>query len=186
MATVAEFTVPGDTFPLGSVFERFPGVTVELERIVPTNEAIIPYFWIQRVGDVEEEHIESAFRSQPEIRSVGLIDEVDGEYLLRVEWKENSEGVLGAIAATGVNIISGRGSDEKWSFEIRSDEREGVAEFQRYCHDHGIPMELTALHALSALKRGSECDLTETQREALTLAYERGYFDNRAKPRSTR
>ena len=42
MATVIEFTSPAEEFPLGSVFENLPGVTVELERLIPHETLIIP------------------------------------------------------------------------------------------------------------------------------------------------
>jgi hypothetical protein len=38
MATEATFTVPSDQFPLGTVFDQLPGVTIELERIIPAGE----------------------------------------------------------------------------------------------------------------------------------------------------
>lgn len=178
MATVTEFTVPGDTFPLGRLFQEFPNAAVELERIVPTKGTLIPYFWVTGIDEREEERIETAFRENPDVEHIRLIDEVDGRYLLRVEWKDEYQGLLKAITTSDVNLLSGRGSNDQWVFELRSDTREGVSEFQRYCREHGINAELTALHALSTLKQGSEYDLTEAQREALVLAYERGYFDS--------
>ena len=47
MATVMEFSSPVEEFPLGSVFETLPEVTVELERLVPHETLIIPYFWVR-------------------------------------------------------------------------------------------------------------------------------------------
>jgi hypothetical protein len=44
--------------------------------------------------------------------------------------------------------------------------------------DHDIPARLASLHALTALDSGAEHDLTDTQREALLLAYERGYYQS--------
>lgn len=63
MATIAEYTIPAESFPLGSVFKEFPDVEVELERVVPTNKAIIPYFWVRHAGEREETEIEEAFRN---------------------------------------------------------------------------------------------------------------------------
>ena len=62
MATEATFTVPSDQFPLGTVFDELPDVTVELERIVPARDVVIPYFWVRgtTVADVE-----SAFAEHP-------------------------------------------------------------------------------------------------------------------------
>ena len=46
MATVAEFAVPPEAFPFTSVFDALPDATVELERLVPTERALYPYFWV--------------------------------------------------------------------------------------------------------------------------------------------
>ncbi len=103
MATVMEFTSPVGEFPLGSVFENLPGVTVELERLIPHETLIIPYFWVR-----------------------------------------------GAKA-------------------------------REYCQGNDIPITIIAVHAMLPIQ-GEGYELTETQREALVLAYERGYFDT---PRET-
>jgi len=42
MATEATFTVPSNEFPLGNVFERLPDVTIELERIIPARDVVVP------------------------------------------------------------------------------------------------------------------------------------------------
>jgi hypothetical protein len=52
MATIAEFTIPANDFGLGRVFEHLRDAAIELERVVPTAEHILPYFWV-RDGDAE-------------------------------------------------------------------------------------------------------------------------------------
>ena len=47
MATVAEFTLDSHEFPLGTVFAELPAVTVQLERVVPDANGVIPYFWFR-------------------------------------------------------------------------------------------------------------------------------------------
>lgn len=176
MAAVGEFTIPSESFPLGSFFAEFPGVSVELERVVPTNHALIPYVWIRGASPRQEERIEETAGSHADVREVVLVDEIDGEYLLRVEWVHEHQGVLRAITETGVTLLSGVGSGGTWTVEVRSDTRDGISSFQEYCRDHGIPAELTALHSLAALRSGATYDLTDAQREALELAYRRGYY----------
>jgi len=55
MATEATFTVPSDQFPLGTVFNQLPNVTVELERIIPSRDVVVSYFWVRgtEVTDIE-------------------------------------------------------------------------------------------------------------------------------------
>lgn len=182
MATIAAFTIPTESFPLGNVFTDHPGVTVELERVIPTNKAIIPYFWVRDIGEAEEKEIETALRNHPDVQSLNAVDEVNGEYLMRVEWNPSYEGVLKGIAETEVILLSGVGTAEEWRFEVRADGQEPIAAFQRYCREHDHPMELIALYALSEMETGTQYDLTEDQREALQLAYEQGYYQT---PRQT-
>jgi predicted DNA binding protein len=175
MATEATFTVPPDEFPLGSIFASVPGVTVELERIVPRKGVIIPYFWVRGV-DVED--VETAFSTHPGVKAIRLIDSVEDEYLLRVEWNPKYEGILSTLGETEIPLITAIGTNDQWTFEVRGDQRSDIATFQQRCRERDIPVTLTALHALTPLETATEAALTDPQLEALVLAYERGYFNS--------
>lgn len=174
MATVATFAIAADRFPLGSVFETFPGVTVELERVVPTNHAVIPYFWVRGVAT---DDIEAAFHAHPGIRAVSLVDSVREEYLLRTEWNPAYEGVMRALAETSVSTLSARGTADSWTFELRADDRRAVSAFQARCREQRVPIELVSLHELTERRDGAGSGLTDAQRSALRLAHRRGYCD---------
>ncbi len=173
MATVLEFTSPADEFPLGSVFENLPGVTVELERLIPHERLIIPYFWVR---GVEIEDIEAAFDPHEGVTAIQLVDSIEDEYLMRAEWEQEYFGVLSALSKASVVVLSGIGTKIEWRFEVRGEDQESIAEFREYCQKNDIPIQITALHAMLPIQ-GEGYELTETQREALVLAYERGYFD---------
>lgn len=178
MATVMEFTSPADEFPLGTVFENLPGVTIELERLVPQASLIVPYFWVR---GARAEDIEAAFETHAGIVEIELIDSAGGEYLMRAEWESEYYGILSALAASNVSILGGVGTSERWDFEVRADDRESISQFRAACQSHDIQIEITAVHELLPV-RSEAHDLTDAQREALVLAHERGYFDS---PRST-
>ena len=175
MAIEATFTATDGEFPLAAVFSEFPAAEIELDRVVPTNEFIIPYFWVR---DVEIEHISMENVTHPGIRDIRVIDDVDEAAFIRIDWDLEYESVLTAIIESDVNLISARGSENQWSFEFRAESREALADFQSYCRDHDIPLELTKLHALSPFESGQEYDLTDAQREAMTVAYTLGYYDS--------
>ncbi len=177
MATVATISVPADSFPLGTVFADFPNVSVELERIVPTEHALIPYAWVSGADEDTIERIESAFRDHPDVHGVSMIDEVSGDFLQRIEWMPEYDGILRAIHDADVSLLEGVGAGDEWEFKIRSTERGGIATFQQACRDLDIPVTVQSVHQLSCRDREAVLDLTDPQREALVLAYERGYFD---------
>jgi predicted DNA binding protein len=175
MATEATVTVSSETFPLGTVFEALPGVEVEIERIVPGVDVMIPYFWVRGVAT---DDIEAAFSTHPGVKDIRPIDSVEDEFLLRVEWEPAYVGILTTLTETGVVLIEAVGTDEQWAFDVRGDSRDDVAEFLRLCRERGIPITLTALHALTPVETATESALTDAQQEALELAYERGYFES--------
>lgn len=174
MATEATFTIPADQFPLGTLFKQLPGVTVELERIVPAQNVVIPYFWVR--GTVVED-IEEAFDDHPAIKNIKLVDSVEDEYLLRVEWSLQYEGVLSTLLETGILLIKAVGTEAGWTFDIRGDDRRDIAAFRERCLELGISITLTKLQALTPLDPETGAVLTDAQQEALVLAYERGYFN---------
>ncbi|WP_436346171.1 helix-turn-helix domain-containing protein [Natronorubrum sp. FCH18a] len=175
MAIEASFTIDQPEFPLNAVFEELPDATIELDRVVPTSDAIIPYFWIYAENIAE---LTTDLSDDEGVEKVKIVDELSEQMLVRIDWNLEHESVLTAIVNTDVALLSGIGDDEKWTFEVRSGTQQQISEFQSYCHDNDIPIQLTQLHALSALRSDREYDLTDGQRTALVLAYSRGYFDS--------
>lgn len=175
MATEATVTVPAGTFPLGTVFETLPGVDVELERIVPGVDVVIPYFWVR---GATTDDIEAAFSEHPGVKDIRQVDSVEDEHLLRVEWEPEYVGIITTLTEASVVLVGAVGTTEQWTFDIRGDTRDDVSEFLRLCRKRDIPVTLTALHALTPVETATEAALTDAQQEALELAYERGYFES--------
>lgn len=175
MTIEASFTIKQADFPLSAVFAQLTDATIELDRVVPTGEAIVPYFWID-ANDTDQ--FSADLRGEPGIEGVTVIDRVEKQIFLRVDWNLDHESVLTAVVTTDITLISGLGNDEQWTFDVRASTQQELSEFQTYCRDHDIPIELTELHAISSLRSDREYDLTDGQRKTLILAYSLGYFDS--------
>jgi len=142
----------GRRVPLGSVFEEdLPGVEVELERLIPHETLIIPYFWVR---GVETEDIETSFEPHTGVTNIRLVDSVEDEYLMRAEWKPEYFGILSALAKANVVVLTGIGKKDGWRFEVRGENQEAIAEFREYCQENDIPMEITAVHAMLPIQGG--------------------------------
>lgn len=174
MATVMELTSPAAEFPLGSVFESHPDVTVELERLLPHDTLVIPYFWVRGAAAAD---IEASFDVHAGVQNIRLVDSVDDEYLMRAEWDRDYVGILSAFVESNLVVLSGVGTSQGWEFEVRGETREEISEFRTYCQTHDIPIDIRTVHALLPIQ-GEGYELTDTQREALVAAYEHGYFDS--------
>ncbi len=178
MTLIAEFRIPAGGFPLGRVFEEWPDVTLELDRVVPSGDTVMPYFWVHSHDETADlAAIEALFDGLPELRSAVLIENLDSKGLFRAEWQPTHMGIMRAIPETDLTVISATGSTEGWLFELRAKTGEQFSEFRERCRDDEITIELTRLHNLSEMTDKPAYDLTPEQQEALLLAYEDGYYD---------
>lgn len=175
VSTVAEFTVPASDFPLGHVFEEFPDVTVEIEQVVPTNHAVLPYFWVR---NEPVENVREALEERGERFSYALVDDLGDQGLFRAEWDSEAEGVLTGIIESELTLLSATGTEDEWAFEFRAEDTDRIAEFQQYCAGHDIAIELARLHSIGSGDVGGQYSLTSDQREAVLLAYESGYYES--------
>jgi predicted DNA binding protein len=114
----------------------------------------------------------------PAVERIERVDAIDGQHLLRVTWDREYQGILRGIVEMDGMLLSGTGTADQWTFEVRSDSHDGVADLQDYCRDHDIPVSVASVHSLDSTDSEAERELTEAQCEALVLAYERGYYDS--------
>jgi hypothetical protein len=173
MTRLAEFTLAAEDFPLGGIFEHWPEAMLELDRVVPSGDTVMPYFWVHDAGE-DMAGVLAAFEEVPELRTVVLMDDLDGRGLFRAEWEPAFIGIMGAIAETDVAVVSARGSVDGWVFELRAAEASQFWTFREYCTDHDVEVELTRLTPLTG---PDVVGVTSAQREALTAAYASGYYD---------
>lgn len=177
--TVARFSLPAKAFPPGAVFETWPDARIELDRFVPSAGSTMPYFWVY---GVDAAAVRSLLEERPEFESVTVTDDLEDRALFRAEWSSRSLGLFHSILESDVTIISGVGTSEGWTFEIRGSGRAAIAEFMQRCHQYDVLASLTRIGDVSEGPTSPDGTLTEDQQEALLLAFSEGYYEE---PRQT-
>ncbi|MEM4780914.1 MAG: helix-turn-helix domain-containing protein [Halalkalicoccus sp.] len=170
MTLVAELTLPSTTFLLGRVMRAFPEATVELERVVPFQETIMPLFWVD--GD-DIASIESELERSPQVRSVDVLTTTDERALFDVHWSPGSSGLTEALLNTGATVLDARGTADSWDFRLRFDTHEDLSAFNMALTDRGTPVTLRRIYRPDD---EGPAPLSSLQRETLQTAYRRGYF----------
>lgn len=173
MSIVAEFTIPAGALPAGDTLEDSPNTHIEIERIVPTRESALPFFWVW--GPEPESFMRHAER-EPDVASVELLEDVSDGALFRAEWTPDADLVKGIKELNAV-IIEATGTSEGWRFEVRTQERDAFSTFQELFRSQGISVRLNRIYELSELVEGDSRHITQEQRETLLTAYREGYFD---------
>lgn len=173
MAAIAQFHLDIDTIPLGSFFERFPESTVELERVVPMEERAIQYVWVTGARGAD---FEATLEREEGVRRSHVVDEFADRALVRISWEPGVNGFAQSVLDAEVTLLSAVGSTDGWAVEVRGDDYDAISRFDSRCDALGVDAELTSLHGLLPATERTEL-VTEPQRAALLLAYERGYYD---------
>lgn len=176
MTIVAEFAIPTEALPGGELLAEMPNTTLELERIVPTEEDALPFFW---VWSEDVDAFVGNVRGEDEIGTLEVLDRVDCGALVRATWTPKAE-LVHAIKGLNPTILEAEATSEEWSFRIRTEDRQSVVTFREVFTSHGIPVTLDRVYDLSKLIEGKQYELTPDQRETLIRAYEEGYYE---KPR---
>lgn len=172
MSTVIEFTVPTSECALGRPLGDDPEALLELDRIVPTDETIMPFFW---VWNRDSEAFATAAEREEAIERLAIVDQVENGALFAARWNRDSAGTLFAISRSGGALLDARATNGQWRFEVRFADTDATTEFQTFCRDQGVPLTIERV-ASSSPPEDDRYGLTTEQREALSIAYRLGYF----------
>lgn len=174
MSIFGEFHVPAGGFAFQETFRTAPGLVIEIERVVAMDELLTPYFWI---SDVSPDAFETAAREDPTIEQLQRLDEYDEATLYRAHWTDRLDTLMHAYTHIGAAIVAAEGQNNEWELRMRFDDREKLDEFNEYLNDENVSFTLRRLYEITHPRSGGQYGLTRKQTDALTTAWEMGYFD---------
>ncbi|MFC6717834.1 bacterio-opsin activator domain-containing protein [Natrialbaceae archaeon GCM10025810] len=172
MSVIATVAVPATAFPLGAALESDPDATVSVETTVPTSAEVIPYLWVPTTASVVD-----ALEECSSVESAAVIDEVDDHALVKLEWRDDVNGVLESIRDADAIVLSAVGTVDRWTFRLRFPSYEHLSAFYAACVEREIAVELEQLHETVAPNSERRYGLTGPQRDLVVAAHEVGYFD---------
>lgn len=172
MSVIAEYTVRADDFVLGRA--TLPEMHVELERFVPDESRVVPYFWVT-VGHVDR--FETNLEKMRTILDLTRVDDLEGRCLYRGVCDPATDTLTGGILEHDVSVYGAAGNDEHWRFTLAFEDESVLSDFQAFVVDRA-DVSLQLEHIYNPVGYGhARTDLTDPQREALATAFEMGYFD---------
>jgi predicted DNA binding protein len=172
VTTIIDVRVPAAAFPLGRILREYPEVEIELERLVPTRNAVIPLFW---VASEREESVERTLREDPLVEELDELTRTPNRVLYAVTWSPEIDTMVKLLIDLDVEVLTAEGTANFWEFRLQFRNREQLARFRRDCREHGLPLDL--LRVYNPMIPPEEGPLTPEQTDALATAYENGYFD---------
>lgn len=173
MTVILEFTIENEQFSLGQVLSGPPPMSIELERIVPTESSLMPFLWATG-GDFER--FEQKVADHRYVDDFAAIDKIGDSTLYRGEWHGNDDLVRGITEADGT-ILEAH-SNGNWEFRIRFIDHDALSQFHNFCTENEISIHIVRTYTLTKRTESvKQFDLSKEQREALVLGLREGYFD---------
>lgn len=174
MSVIVEFSIPAEEFILGKALQQTSGLSVELEKMIPTSGASIPYFWV--IGEQRDE-FDAVLQQEPELKNFETIDEIDGRRLYRAEWDPAVDTFVQAIVEHDIVLLEAGGDVAAWEFQLRFPDSQELSAFHTYCDDRGISLTINSVYNLIEPAAAETRGLTESQLELIERLYDAGYFD---------
>ena len=172
MAIVATFSLPIETFPIGVTLGEING-SIEIERVVPIGVATTPFIWIRGSEQTDLTDIAAEIDDSDALE---LVDIVDDGVLYRVAF-DDPPPVIVALREADATVLEAIAHDDRWIVRIRANDADGLSTFHERCLRAGIDADLTGLSGDEGSLGELFNPLTDEQRDAITLAFERGYYD---------
>ena len=173
MSVILEFSIANDGFQLGEVLTGQPDMHLELERVVPTGQMIMPFVWA-----TGENHaaFEEKVRAHPLVKELRILDKFSDSALYRIEWDDSPTDLIEGIAQSDGIVLEARGGS-RWTFRLRFPDHDKLSSFHNFVLERDLPIHIDRTYTLTEpTDHGHRFDLSTEQREALLLALERGYF----------
>lgn len=170
MTIIADLTLPSATFTLGRVMQSFPDATMELERVVPLRETIMPFLWIE---GSDPKTVESSLQAHPQVKRVSTRTTTGTDTLFEVHWSPEGSGLVEALLNTNATVLDAHGTAETWDFRLRFPAHEDLSTFNIALTEKGIPVTLRRIYHPPL---DDVTPISPVQRETLLAAYRQGYF----------
>lgn len=178
MSYIAEFKIPPESFPFGQTLLEMEDIEIEIDQIVPTDESVLPFFWVR---GCDPEEFMAAAEDEPNVEETIELESVEHTALYRANWKPNSE-VINELITSDVTIIRANGTADGWQFEVRMNDRSEFRQLWSVFQTAETQVDLVWIHDLADTLEQKDNSVTNDQREALLAAYDAGYFEH---PRAT-
>lgn len=110
MSVIIEISVPAEDFALGRSLDGVDGSQFELERMIPTTDAVVPFFWAH---DIDPDALETSLEADEDVIGVRMLDELDDKALFRVEWVPDIDGLVQSTIEHEAAILEALGTNDR-------------------------------------------------------------------------
>ena len=129
------------------------------------------------ISSTDFHRFEEGLRKDPTIGAFERIIETgDGNAIYSFEYTDEAKIVSPVIAAANGVILDMENDGSAWTFTIWIPDRTDLVHLWDYARQHDVEIDLLRVNEYASLGE-TDAGLTDSQREALLVAFETGYFE---------
>jgi hypothetical protein len=127
-------------------------------------------------ASAEVEECRDAFMLDPTVVAANHVATFPDGLMFQLDLTDDAVLVAPTSLELGARTLSVRGHDGQWNARVQFPDRDALVALRQFCQEHDIEFGIDSLYHTD-WGRGTTTNLTEQQREALLMAFERGYYD---------
>lgn len=174
MTVITDISVPTNQFALGRLLDDYPEITIELERLVPLHDGIIPLFWVDGATLAD---LTVTIEKDPLSEEVRHLTEMNGRHLFEVKWSPEVDALVDPLIESGAEVLRAEGTVDRWEFRLQFRNRAQLATFRELCQDNEVDMHLNAFYNPAVPVKKTDDGLTDEQYDIIDTAYQQGYWE---------
>lgn len=120
---------------------------------------------------------EAALDDDPTVESYSLVDWTDDQGIYYIRHSSAAKLISTVVANARGFLMHSETTGDGWFVRLLLPDRAALNEIWTYTHENDIALEIIEIYGNEDAGGQSSYGLTEQQRSALTLAYDRGYFE---------
>lgn len=174
MATIVSATIPLKHLALGDTLPAVPGAKVEIVRVVANSAARTSVVW---GGGPNPKRLTARLEEDSTTTDVEVMARFDDARLYEVSWHPSSRiPLISLLSGDGV-VLETIGTADGWKLRLLFPDHSDISAAYDGCVKHGIDLQIESVYQLSDSSVGGAFDLTDSQYDTLTTAYDVGYYD---------
>lgn len=177
MVTIVDAMVPSEQFALAETFEEVPEGEFKMVPIVahePKNVLPFVWAWAPDLDDLYE-----VLRRDSTTQSVQRFSQGDSHDLYHIEWQPDIRLIVSGIVEEFCSLLGTRCRNGWWKFRLLFMNHEAVSDTYEFCREYGLDLAIRRVNGVNDVTDfidNGEANLSEEQHEALTSAFETGYY----------
>jgi predicted DNA binding protein len=175
MATRITCHLSTDDFALDQTLNRIPGLSLTCERVAASGDEVVTPLIRFRFQESDFSSLEAALADDPTVDECEVLARGTGEALCHVQWSSRVRLLVQMLTATDALVLSGAASQERWTFGLLFPTRDALSQLDRFCSEHNLSLDVSCVETWGG-DGLNPAGMTDEQHEALTTAYELGYF----------